>query len=186
MNQFCELSISHLNQSKLLIYENGTSLKDFLKNLQKEFKIQRKIKLTDSNAEITSVKSFYNGRKLLIEIIKEDEQDIEVDKSDQNDEEDKNSFAIQLDGIADIKYSSEELFSKLNEWAIEKKFKLMKSEGTKSLKNGISKTLICSVKNCKFWLTFKSDHNDFFFELDKKLGEKIRFTGRLLKKVFKM
>ena len=86
---------------------NGTILEDFLKNLQKEFKIQRKIKLTDSNAEITSIKYFYNGRKLLIEIIQEDEQDIEVDKSDQNDEEDKNSFVIQLDGIAYIKYSSD-------------------------------------------------------------------------------
>ena len=91
MNQFCESSISHLNQSKLLVYENGTRLEDSLKSLQKEFKIQRKIKLTDSNAEITSVKSFYNGRKLFIEIIQEDEQDLEVDKSDQNDEENKNS-----------------------------------------------------------------------------------------------
>jgi len=41
-------------------------MENFLEDLWKKFNIETSIGLTDGEAEITSVKSFYNGRKLQI------------------------------------------------------------------------------------------------------------------------
>jgi len=68
-NNAIELNLTHENVSKLVIYEIGMALNDFYKEIQSIFNINLQIKLRDSNADITSVKSFYNGRKLIIETL---------------------------------------------------------------------------------------------------------------------
>ena len=66
MNDIIELPIFNNNSLKLVIYEKELSMENFLEDLRKKFNIETSIVLMDGEAEITSVKSFYNGRKFQI------------------------------------------------------------------------------------------------------------------------
>jgi len=68
-SNFVELNITYQSVSKLIIYEHGQTLGTFLKEIKQVFNIDLEIKLQDRNADITSVKSFYNGRKLFVETL---------------------------------------------------------------------------------------------------------------------
>ena len=170
-SNFVELNITYQSVSKLIIYEHGQTLGTFLKEIKQVFNIDLEIKLQDGNADITSVKSFYKGRKLFVETlallplpdppIENLEPSASTTKS-----------VIDFSGIAENEYTSKNLLNQANEWANGNKFNLMSTGGVKPFAAGVFRTLICSQKNCPYKLTFKAKSDDSNYKLDKNLAQK--------------
>ena len=195
MNNDIELQIFHDQMLKLIIYENGTSMSDFLSYLQKEFKIDNPIQLMFGDAEITSVKSLFPNRKFRIRKKGENNNEEIKQCSDENSgdliqnqnegtgnsqssHEDALSEKISLDELKNVNFSSSDLLNDLNIWANALKFHLVKTEGIKPCKEGYFRSYICNENRCKFRLTFKSDLEGKIYKLDERLAEKIIYTVR--------
>jgi len=180
-NNAIELNLTHENVSKLVIYEIGMALNDFYKEIQSIFNINLQIKLRDSNADITSVKSFYNGRKLIIETLAIMPR---TDSSSESTEAISHipsiNGNINFDDIIEVEYPSKELLSKVNDWANKKKFNLMSTGGVKKSMEGCFRTLVCSKKNCKVRFTFKSNNDGLIYKLDKILAKKNSIHSKLV------
>jgi len=171
MINFVELFISYQETTKILIYEKNLSLEEFLTQVKKEFKLNSSIKLLFNDAEITSAHSFCHGRKLLLEVIEESQNVPDVIQENKEHMGDRKE-GINIEDIENVEFQSDVLLEKLNEWSQPQKFKLIKSEGTKAMSTGFFRTFICSEKECKFRLTFKSNKEGKFYKLDSNLAQK--------------
>jgi len=192
MNDIIELPIFHNNTLKLIIYEKELLMENFLEDLRKKFNIETSIALMDGEAEITSVKSFYNGRKLQIiqrqvELFEEENEnmDLNVLEVPNLDIVVHDNQRISFDEIRNLEFPTSTLLNDLNLWAHNMKFHLVKTEGVKSSKDGYFRSFICNEKKCKFRLTFRSDPKGDIYKLDERLAEKNNYHSKVFVISFK-
>jgi len=172
MNNIAELFVCYQGTNKLIVYEIGTSLEEFLQQIQKNFSLNAPIKFLYNNVEITSTHSLIHDKKLSVVVTEENQISKEPQLSSDSVVSNEEQQEISLKDVEKIKFSADVLSEKLNEWAISLKFKLIKPEGTKKLLNGYSQSLVYSEKGCKFRLTFKSNKEGKIYELNNVLAKK--------------
>lgn len=175
-----ELFITYDDTIKLIIYESGTPLDQFYRQLQTEFGIQSNVKLFADGAQITSTRSLSHNRQLTIRAfenippppeLREDSPIVlQPQHSDSNPITDPTS--IPFNDIQSVEFVGSELINKIINWANNKGFHLQCSGGAKQLQNYYSRSLICATSNCSYKLTFKSTIIDGMYVLDEKLAKK--------------
>ena len=149
-------------REKEIIFSIEGKWKKFLESVQNEFHLDQTISIFEisSGAEINSADVLEPNNDLLIKV-QTTQSEVRLV-----------SPIIMLRELIGKKYKKEELYSKANEWAGERHFKLVYREGLKAIKKGWKREMKCNVENCKFKLTFKSDKTGQVFELDEKLSNK--------------
>ena len=159
---FC-LYISFEDIKKKIFFPRNKAFSIFLEDLKTEFQISDgfiKLHENGSGAEINSPAVLEPNIHLNItHLINESIPEVF-------------SMVVSLDEIKDRNFPQSTLQSAVNEWAVEKGFRMTFREGLKCLKKGYKRDMFCSVNGCPFKLTFKSDQSGELFNLDLELSKK--------------
>ena len=178
-----ELVISFENQSKLIFFEEGTTMEDFKTEIRKHFNLGvREIKLIaiNKNAEIISTKSFQSDLQIEIKVEKAVQNKDRTDNSPKH----KDLTEIDYNEIINEKFTGDELLSAINLWTKKFKFSLVFGQGKQKIKEGWKRILSCQKKKCSYRLIFLSSENEKDYKICEKLSSQYKIHSKTLSSIF--